>query len=581
MPETTTPETMTPETMTAETMTPETMTPETRVGPPPTVRTRWYEWGVFVLVASFAVQRVLSTGRGLTFFYDEWGWVFNRRATTAASFLDAHNGHLSLLPVAMYKVLFSVFGLTTYLPYRLLPVAGNLICATLTWRYLRRRTHPLVALCLASIILLLGAAWEDILWGFQIGFFGSVASAVGALLLLDRDDTLGDVGASVCLAISIACSGIGVAVLAAVFLELAWRRRTWRRLWIPLVPGAFYALWFLTYGDSQARSSNIHLVPEFVARASAGAAGALGGLSLDNGRFLMGVLVTVVLFKVVREHRVTPRLVCVLAIPGFFWVLTAISRAELNSPGSSRYLYPGAVFLALIVGELATNSRYLPIAMAVIVIATAYSIHGNLDALRDGRALMLDTTTHVRANLAALELARGHTDPSFRPDASRAPDITAGVYFPAIDSLGSPAFSRAELHRQSAGIRAEADDTLLRAIGAAVSPDATPAATAGPPPAVENATHGVAASTGSCVVFAPTSPGASVELSAAGPHLVITASPSAPVLVSVRRLADLFPATPLGSVAPGQRGTLALPALPAGPWHLRLSSDAPVRACTS
>ena len=100
-----------------------------------------------------------------------------------------HNEHLSLVPVLVYKLLFSTVGTDSYVPYR---VAGLLLhcgVAALLFAYARRRVGELLALGAAAIVLFLGTAWPDVLWPFQIGFLGSLAAGIGALLALDREDT--------------------------------------------------------------------------------------------------------------------------------------------------------------------------------------------------------------------------------------------------------------------------------------------------------------------------------------------------------------------------------------------------------
>ena len=68
-------------------------------------------------------------------------------------------------------------------------------CVVLLFVYARRRVGDLLALGAAAVVALLGPAWPDILWPFQIGFLGSLAAGIGALLCLDRADRRGDIGA--------------------------------------------------------------------------------------------------------------------------------------------------------------------------------------------------------------------------------------------------------------------------------------------------------------------------------------------------------------------------------------------------
>src|SRR5947209_8249279 len=57
--------------------------------------------------------------RGTNFWFDEWAWIVGRRGWSASAFLNDHNGHLSLVPVAIYKLLFVTAGLRHHSAYRL------------------------------------------------------------------------------------------------------------------------------------------------------------------------------------------------------------------------------------------------------------------------------------------------------------------------------------------------------------------------------------------------------------------------------------------------------------------------------
>ena len=175
-----------------------------------------------------------------------------------------------------------------------------------------------------------------------------MAAGLAAFLLLDRRDRVGDVGAAVALGVAVACSGVGLPFVGAITVELLVRRRTWRRLWVPLVPLALWGVWYLQYGQSQVKASNIDLVPDNAARMGAAAIGALAGTALDNGRYLLGALAAVVIVVLAVERRISPRFAAVLVLPLGYWLLTALSRAQYNEPDASRYLYPGAIFVVLV-----------------------------------------------------------------------------------------------------------------------------------------------------------------------------------------------------------------------------------------
>ncbi len=540
-------------------------------------------WCIVGIAAIAAASLLLHVGRGTTWFYDEWSWILTRRTGSLDDYLANHNGHLNLIPVVVYKAMWSVFGLTDYTAFRVLAVVVHVGTCALLFVYLRRRAQIWFAVSATVVVLFLGYAFQDLLWPFQIQYLGAVAFGLLALLLLDRHDRIGDVGASVALAASVACSGVGLPFVGAVTIELLLRRKTWTKLWVPLAPLMLWGIWYLQYGQSQVKGSNLHLVPENAAQMGSAAVGAVVGIAMDDAHVLFALLALVVVVVVALERRISPRFAAVLALALGYWVLTALSRAQYDDPGASRYLYPGAVFVILVLGELVPRLRVpfgrvgAAIAVVVLLAVVAVSVHGNVEQLRDGAAGLRDASSYVKAELRAVELARDHVDPGFRPDPVRAPQIEAAGYLAAVDDLGSPAASLQELRRQSPEIRAAADAVLVHAIDARLG-RAHSVANEGSPPTVTEVVGGTATPSGACVQLTPdTGADASgvVELRAGAP-LVIEAA-SAPVSVSVRALADGF--TPIGDVAPGTNRTMRLPRTGAGPWSMQLAAKGSLRVC--
>ena len=66
---------------------------------------------------------IYRKGLGTTFFFDEWEFVMDRQPWRWDILLTPYNGHLSLLPVLVYKVLFETVGLGPYWVYRLVLLA--------------------------------------------------------------------------------------------------------------------------------------------------------------------------------------------------------------------------------------------------------------------------------------------------------------------------------------------------------------------------------------------------------------------------------------------------------------------------
>ena len=147
--------------------------------------------GAFALLALLVFVLLYIKGNGMTFYFDEWDFVLRRHRDAVGVFLEPHNEHFSLVPVIVYKLLFATAGLDQYAPYRIVALLLHLTIAALVFVWVRSRAGDVLALAGATLLLFLGAGFEDVLWPFQIGFLFALASGLGAFLLLERDTRVG------------------------------------------------------------------------------------------------------------------------------------------------------------------------------------------------------------------------------------------------------------------------------------------------------------------------------------------------------------------------------------------------------
>ena len=541
---------------------------------------------------------VLHETRGTTVWFDEWTWALERRGGGLETWLEPHNEHLSLVPVALYKLLFATAGLDDYTPYRLLLVAVELACAALLFAYSSRRIGPLAALAPTALLLFLGPAWQNLLWPFQIAWFISLAAGVGALLLLDREDRAGDRGAAALLALSLASSGLGVAIAAGLVVEVVWgRRRSARDALILALPLALYAAWWLSYRPAGLIRQNIALAPGFTADAAAGAIAALSGLAqapiggegdaLTWGRPLTVAAVAVLVWLLAGRRALTPRILGLLTTVLAFWVLTGLRRAELIRPDESRYLYVGALFVLLIAVELARGTPRLSRgAIALLAAAVLVVVVANIGDLREGGRFIRSQSAITRADLGALEIGRPLVGPDYV--AARLPGypflmLKAGPYFAAARDLGSPAASPAELARLPEQARREADAELTAIHRVAPRPSA-PDPPLGARPAVDAPVPAGLRESRSCVRLqrpgaGPVDAAPMLQLPVPPDGLLLTAG-DGPVSVSVRRFATGFPVKPQAMIPSRSSTTLRIgrDRAPVA-WHVRLAPSAAVTAC--
>jgi hypothetical protein len=552
---------------------------------------------VFALVLAAAAVFLFHETRGTTFWIDEWDWALNRRANDLETFLRPHNEHLSIVPLAIYKVLFATAGLDNNVPFRFVLIASHLACVAVLFVYASRRVGGVLALLAATVMLFLGPAWQEFLHPFQISWLIPLATAIGALLMLDRRDRGGDLAACALIALALASSGLGLVIAIGIVVELLWRRRPLRDLWIVAVPLAPYAVWWLAYQEADFIRHHVVLIPGFAADAAAGAMSALTGLTggplgdttitYGWGRPLAVAAVVVLVWRLVRLGHIPPRVAGLLAMVLAFWVFTALRRVQISSPVESRYLYVSALFVLLIAIELAQGVSLSRRAQTLIAVAAAAIVVGNFGELRDGGRFLRAQAESARAVAGAMELAR----PVLADDhmATNFPgfpflQIRAGAYLAAVEEDGSPASEPAEIAAAIEDARLAADAELVAIHGVALRPSA-PGPGAGTAPTVDAATGGIVIERGGCVTFRPDDvraanivPELQVTLPAGG--LVLTTGDGA-ATTSVRRFAATFPRDPQQRLAARASATLRIrPDLATQPWHLRVVPGARVTACS-
>jgi len=534
-------------------------------------------------------------GRGQTFWYDEWAFVLDRRGSGVGTFLEPHNGHLSLVPIVLYKALLGVAGMDHYWPYRLVVIVLHMLCSGLIYLYAERRVGGWLAVAAALPILFLGPAWQVIVWPFEMAWVASLAAGLGALLLLDRGDRRGEVAASALLVLSILSSGLGIAILIGASADVLLRGP--RRPWVVAAPFLVYATWYLVYGESNLAFNRLAKVPSFTADALASSVSALVGLagrtipdkgaSLAWGRPLAVVAVAVVAWRLIKLGRVPPRVVTLGATIMSFWVLTAISRAGVTFEGftlapaySSRYLYVGGFFLVLIAVELLRGVRLGPAAWALLCVALAAGLFSHIGAFRDAGRYLRNSAAVLTTNLGVIELAAERVP----DDYLAGPYVTARPFLTAAEDWGSPARAPGEIAVAEEDARAGADFVLAQIYSIAV-PSESRARPGGPPPKVEVAEAGDLVARGSCVTLTPSGLQASfvrprLDLRVPPRGLVLTAGRGGRVELSVRRFAARFPREPLAVLQAGSTTTLRIPRDRAvQPWHMQLLPAGAVTAC--
>ncbi len=403
-----------------------------------------------LLVATTAViacAAILWLARGFNFYFDEWT-VILPADTSWTIYLQPHNEHPAMLLRLIYALLLNTVGMRSYIPYMAVLLALHATTVVLLFELVRRRAGDLIAIGAAALLLVMGAAWENLLWAFQIGFVGSVACGLGALLVIGAV-RLRMWAAMLLLLGSLMFSGIGLFFLIAA---TAWLALTPERrhdiVWLAPVAIAL-GIWYLAYGHSGAPpttttlAGNIAVLPLYIVL---GLGSSVAGLIGEGGLFgpFLLLLALVALGLSWRRRRADGFTVGIVAALLAFYVVVGLNRAQIGfqQSGSGRYVYEGAVFWLLLLADAARDlpwrGTWRPALVAIVLLACfnsgvllyAYSAAKTEQMLREA------------ADLQALAAERA--DPCLNPngivDPLVMPQVTSpGAYYRAVDRDGDPA----------------------------------------------------------------------------------------------------------------------------------------------
>jgi hypothetical protein len=511
----------------------------------------------------------------LTFWRDEWGLLLHRRGWSVGTFLDPAVEHLVAIPILIYKLLLATVGMDSPAPYQFVAVLTFLASVVLLYVYVRARLGAWLALAAILPLLFLGPAWDDLLFPYQMTWFGSVACGIAALFCLERDSRNGDILATALLVAGLLFSDAGLPFIAGALVEVALSPRRWERAFVPVVPAALWALWYLGWGHTAhtfVSLDNALNLPSYVLDGLSSSTSAYLGLSqpfgvtetpsLAWGRPLAVLLIGLAAWRIYRVRRPPNRLWVTLAILLVYWSLTGLNSSVFGLPTVGRYQYLGVVGLALVASEVLRGARIGRWATAGVLLVAVLATLSNVIRLRDAAAGLAGIGQQTRGGLAALELARDRVDPSLELNQQNSGVdyiglLDAGSYLSAVDAYGSPAYTPAELVGAPELARVAADTVSDAALRVHLQPAALGAA------------H-------RCLrVDVARTPSAPVP---AGGFIIRAQSPG--VEAGLRRYArGSFPVS-LGTLPPGQPQLLRIPPDRSSvPWTLQLTGRGEAAVC--
>ena len=355
-----------------------------------------------------------------------------------------------------------------------------------------------------------------LLWPINLVYLVPLAAGMGAWLLIDRPGRARDVTASALVATALMSFALGVPVALGILTRLVLDRSLRRRAWIAALPLGLFAVWYLTFwpGQPLAADERQPVEPARRARLHVGHGGGGSGRTHGVGRALQADR-----HRAARYRRAGTGL-SLRALP---WLgrgargaavlrgLTALSRADIGYPASSRYIYPSVVFVLLVLCQLpAATGRRLGGHPAATRGAGDRGRPGGRGRGRQRRRAAKRRTLPAqrgrqhRARPCGAEVGRGEIDPAHRPQPRYAPQVSAGQYLEAVRDLGSalPGGLTAQLRDQSQAITIDTRLWVAEEIGLRPAASGEPAGRSAPE--VELAIMGRARARGGCIEFVPT-----------------------------------------------------------------------------
>ncbi len=572
-------------------------------------RKRKLVWAVFAAAAVASLLLVGFEGRNQTLIGDQWGYA-KRLATLPllhVVFEPPPGKYLLALPMFAYKAAFTTIGVAHWLPYRLASIALTILVAGLFFILAARRVGYLVALPAAVVIMFLGSASEVTATALRMPEQVALAAGLGMFLAFERHDLRGDIFACLLLLVSITSHPMGTAFLAAAAVLVLARPapQRWQRAWVFVVPGALFAAWYLTLRSPAPGLSLGHElrdVPRFEAQSLSAmlagvtgifrppAGGALNYLTPLSYLLGAGAFVAISLKALTRPRAEFWALLAAVLV---LFAAPAFAPGQLRTPEAQRYILPGAVVLLLLLSETARglgikNRRARLTVATVVMVVFGFSIYSNAGVLRQQATAWSSVGVQDRAELTALDLARGTVSPTFRPEdpAGRPPiastnlPIGAYDYFDIEREFGSPAYQPSQLDKLPAPTRRVVDVVLARALRLQLEPAGSLPQPRGDQPRVIATTAAKRNVGRGCLTLVPTHRAASSQIELPTGGAALAASGGQPVQLALARFGDQYD-FPLNPLQPGKPAILTIPSDAArAPWRLLVANaQEPVRVC--
>jgi hypothetical protein len=348
--------------------------------------TLWMPNIVSAIVTLAAGLALLRDARRMWFSGDEWDFLLGRDLghNTLAHLFKPHNEHWTTLPIIAFRIVYSIFGTRTYLPYGAMAILCHLLAVLALWSVLRRvGTPPWVVTAVVAVFAFLGAGAENTLWDFQICFIGAVLFGLVAMRIAVADrGRLGTVlGVWAALLASLMCSGMGIPMVILCFFYFVLAVSLRRALAAISVPAFAYIVWYFSVGhvgtnQSHTTTTQYLTVPHFVTSGLTHIWDTI--IDVSGAGLVMLVVLALIPFLGRRVGLLNPVAAAGMAAVVCMYALIALPRVQLGVGAAlaGRYVYVGAVLmfpaLALLLATvLARAQRFNVVFHGLVTVAVA------------------------------------------------------------------------------------------------------------------------------------------------------------------------------------------------------------------
>ena len=126
-------------------------------------RDRAIALAILAVAMAVAAGALIHWGRGQVMSGDDLFYAQRLSENSLWHTILHSNVYLIALPMAVYKAMFELFGIGSYVPYRLAAIILALLCAALFYSIAQRRIGSLLALAPTILLLFLGSGWDELI----------------------------------------------------------------------------------------------------------------------------------------------------------------------------------------------------------------------------------------------------------------------------------------------------------------------------------------------------------------------------------------------------------------------------------